>query len=150
MLATWLESGESLSAETLRAEGIHYERLTIGSHHERLAEVQKSGGYITQDEVQLRPDTPNLDTITAKFVDEHRHDEDEVRFVLEGEGIFDIRSRSDRWMRVVVHPGDLIVVPTGTWHRFFLTETKTMHCARLFQDKSGWTPHYRETGAAAE
>jgi 1,2-dihydroxy-3-keto-5-methylthiopentene dioxygenase len=67
-----------------------------------------------------------------------------VRFVLEGEGIFDIRSRDDRWMRVVVERGDLIVVPKDRHHRFMLTEHKTIRCVRLFQDKSGWTPHYRQ------
>ena len=71
------------------------------------------------------PSTPNLDAICAKFVDEHFHDDDEVRFVLEGEGIFDIRSRDDRWMRVVGRAGDLIVVPKDRHHRFMLTEQKT-------------------------
>jgi len=64
-------------------------------------------------------------------------------FVLEGEGIFDIRSKGDRWMRVKVEAGDLIVVPKERYHRFELTETKTIRCVRLFQDASGWVPEYR-------
>jgi 1,2-dihydroxy-3-keto-5-methylthiopentene dioxygenase len=100
-------------------------------------------GYVAEDVVALAPETPNLDAICAKFVDEHTHDEDEVRFVLEGEGIFDIRSHDDRWMRVTVEPGDLIVVPKDRNHRFMLTERKAIRCVRLFKDASGWVPHYR-------
>ena len=59
-----------------------------------------------------------------------------MRFVLEGEGIFDIRSRDDRWMRVVVEQGDLIVVPKDRHHRFMLTETKTIRCVRLFRTRA--------------
>ena len=69
--------------------------------------------------------------------------------MLEGEGIFDIRSRDDRWMRVKVEEGDLIVVPAKRYHRFELTETKTIRCVRLFQDQSGWVPVYRQEAAPA-
>ncbi len=100
-------------------------------------------GYVSQDLVALSPTTPNLDALGAKFAAEHHHDDDEVRFVLEGEGIFDIRSHDDRWMRVVVHPGDLIVVPKGRHHRFFLTEQRCIRCVRLFMDAAGWVPVYR-------
>jgi 1,2-dihydroxy-3-keto-5-methylthiopentene dioxygenase len=64
--------------------------------------------------------------------------------VLEGEGVFDIRSRDDRWMRVTVEEGDLIIVPKNRHHRFFLTDRKTIRCVRLFQDQSGWVPQYRD------
>lgn len=63
--------------------------------------------------------------------------------MLEGDGIFDIRSRDDRWMRVVVEVGDLIVVPAKRHHRFLLTDKKDIRCVRLFKDASGWVPHYR-------
>lgn len=63
--------------------------------------------------------------------------------MLEGAGVFDIRSSDDRWMRVVVEPGDLLVVPARRYHRFELTEARTIRCVRLFQDMSGWVPHYR-------
>lgn len=143
MHARWLDGeGTDIGADVLEAEGVTYARLE-GDYEAPLAEIKERGGHVHQDEVALRPDTPNLDAICAKFVDEHLHTEDEVRFVLEGEGVFDIRSRDDRWMRVTVEPGDLIVVPKDRHHRFFLTEKKTIRCVRLFQDPSGWTPHYR-------
>jgi 1,2-dihydroxy-3-keto-5-methylthiopentene dioxygenase len=145
MKAHWLERDGAIGIDELARNDVHYERLSTdaASYTPPLDALKRDRGYVEQDIVELAPSTPNLDAICAKFVDEHYHTEDEVRFVLEGEGIFDIRSRSDQWMRVVVEPGDLIVVPKDRHHRFMLTEQKTIRCVRLFQDRSGWTPHYR-------
>lgn len=149
MKAHWLRDddtlGERITAAELTEEGVTYEALaTAPSRYQPPLDALKADkGYVEQDVIALRPDTPNLEAICDKFVDEHRHTEDEVRFVLEGEGIFDIRSRDDRWMRVKVEPGDLIVVPENRHHRFMLTDDKTIRCVRLFKDRSGWVPHYR-------
>lgn len=145
MQARWIDTGESINGTRLSAEGVHYEALPLDEEafQPRLRELKEKAGYIEQDVIALKPDTPGLDVICAKFVDEHTHDEDEVRFVLEGAGVFDIRSCGDRWMEVTVEPGDLIVVPAGRYHRFRLTDAKAIRCVRLFQDKSGWVPHYR-------
>ena len=145
MRAHWLDDGRELAAEDLRAEGVLYEPLPEGSSRERLDLLKRERGYVQEDEIALRPSTPGLDGICAKFVDEHLHDEDEVRWIREGEGIFDIRSRGDRYMRVLVELGDLIVVPAQRYHRFQLTETKTVRAVRLFKDPSGWVPRYRPT-----
>ena len=146
MKATWLNEGAELSTSELLANDVYYERLATepSSYQTPLDALKDERGYVQQDEVALSPATPNIDAICAKFVDEHLHDDDEVRFVLEGEGIFDIRSRDDRYMRVVVEPGDLIVVPANRHHRFMLTESKAIRCVRLFKDASGWVPRYRE------
>jgi 1,2-dihydroxy-3-keto-5-methylthiopentene dioxygenase len=145
MKATWLDRSEAVGVEELLANDVYYTRLDTdpARYQVPIDQLKAERGYVEQDEVQLSPSTPNLDAICAKFVDEHFHDDDEVRFVLEGEGIFDIRSKDDRWMRVVVERGDLIVVPANRHHRFLLTESKHIHCVRLFKDSSGWTPHYR-------
>lgn len=146
MKATWLNEGTELSTPELLANDVYYERLATQpeSYQAPLDTLKDERGYVQQDEVALSPETPNIDAICAKFVDEHLHDDDEVRFVLEGEGIFDIRSHDDRYMRVVVEPGDLIVVPANRHHRFMLTESKAIRCVRLFKDASGWVPRYRE------
>lgn len=147
MRAHWLDRGGDISAETLAGHGVYSERIPPSPDAFRapLDRVKAERGYVTEDIVELRPQTPNLDTICAKFVDEHFHDEDEVRFVLEGRGIFDIRSTDDEWMRVEVEEGDLIIVPKDRHHRFMLTDEKNIRCVRLFKDASGWTPHYRAT-----
>ena len=145
MNAHWLEQGGDIAADELIAQGIHYEELPLAdeAYQPSLDVLKNQRGYIEQDVVALSPETPNLDAICKKFEDEHHHDDDEVRFVLEGEGIFDIRSNDDRWMRVVVERGDLIVVPKDRHHRFLLTDKKAIRCVRLFKDQAGWVPHYR-------
>ncbi len=144
MRAHWLDTDRSIAAETLVAEGLTYEALDPSDYQADLDALKTRQGYVEQDVVELKPDTPNLDAICAKFVGEHHHADDEVRFVLEGEGIFDIRSGEDAWMRVIVEPGDLIVVPKEKHHRFMLTESKHIRCVRLFKDPAGWVPVYRE------
>lgn len=145
MRAHWLEEGGAIDAATLDAQGVHYQALPLdeAGYQAPLDALKSARGYVEQDVVALQPDTPNLDTICAKFDREHTHDDDEVRFVLDGAGIFDIRSHDDRWMRVVVEAGDLIVVPKDRNHRFLLTDAKHIRCVRLFKDTSGWVPHYR-------
>jgi 1,2-dihydroxy-3-keto-5-methylthiopentene dioxygenase len=86
---------------------------------------------------------PNLQMVCDKFKDEHLHRDDEVRFVLSGAGIFDIRAADGRWMRLEVEASDLIVVPADLYHRFFLTERQEIRCVRLFKDAAGWVPEYR-------
>ena len=146
MKATWLDSGSLIEPSELAEEGIYTRTLPTEPtrYQPDIDALKEKGRYVTQDVIALSPDTEGLEALCDRFKDEHLHTEDEVRFVLEGEGVFDIRSHQDRWMHVLVEPGDLIVVPEGRHHRFFLTDKKTIRCVRLFKDKSGWTPHYRE------
>lgn len=147
----------TLDLEHLRAQGVVYERLELGPgvgpggesggselpYRARLEQLERERGYVEQDIVELGPETPGLAAICAKFADEHLHTDDEVRLVLAGAGVFDIRDDHDRWMRVSVEPGDLIVVPKDRYHRFFLSDSQQIRCVRLFQASAGWVPHYR-------
>ena len=83
----------------------------------------------------------------AKFSREHWHDEDEVRFIVRGRGIFHIHPREGSVFALEVEAGDLIRVPRGTWHWFDLCSDRRIRAIRLFQDPSGWTPHYTDSGA---
>ena len=148
MKLTWLESPDAaIDASELAKVGVLHECMAVDpiAYQPTLDVLKRERDYVEQDIVELQPDTPELPTICAKFSAEHLHTDDEVRYVLEGEGIFDIRSADDRWMRVVVEAGDLLVVPAHLHHRFLLTETQHIRCVRLFKDKSGWVPHYRAT-----
>ncbi len=122
-----------LTGEELAREGVLNQKLGTQpqEYQSTMDGLKKKNGYIEQDIVELKPAMPNLQEICDKFVDEHRHDEDEVRFILLGEGIFDIRSQKDQWMRVKVEQGDLIVVPAGRYHRFTLTEKKNISATAM-------------------
>jgi 1,2-dihydroxy-3-keto-5-methylthiopentene dioxygenase len=143
MHLSWLDSDAAISEAELERAGVHYERLPLDDYQGALERLKAARGYVTQDIVELHPAMPNLQAVCDKFKPEHLHRDDEVRFVLEGEGIFDIRAQDGRWMRVQVEAGDLIVVPADLYHRFFLTDRQQIRCVRLFKDASGWVPEYR-------
>lgn len=145
MRAHWLDREGEIAEAVLEKNGVYYQRIDTSPalYREPVDRVKAERGYIEEDIIELGPETPNLEAICAKFVAEHFHDDDEVRFVLEGEGIFDIRSNEDQWMRVLVEKGDLIVVPKDRHHRFLLTDSRRIRCVRLFKDTNGWVPHYR-------
>jgi 1,2-dihydroxy-3-keto-5-methylthiopentene dioxygenase len=153
MKLAWLNprtDDERVTADDLAAVGVLTETLdpSEAAAQPALDRLKASRGYVEQDVVELSPQTPELDTLCAKFEGEHLHTDDEVRFVLDGEGVFDLRSVDDRWMRVTVEAGDLIVVPANLHHRFFLTSRKQIRCVRLFKDSTGWVPHYRHAPEA--
>jgi 1,2-dihydroxy-3-keto-5-methylthiopentene dioxygenase len=116
-----------------------------------LAALKAQGGYVTADVIDIKPDTPNLDAMLNKFNKEHWHDEDEVRFTLEGHGLFYINPNlpegegNQPVVGIEVEPGDLLVVPKGTLHWFELCGDRRIRAIRLFQDMAGWTPRYTES-----
>jgi 1,2-dihydroxy-3-keto-5-methylthiopentene dioxygenase len=146
MKAYWLEDNRGISPDTLRENGVLCEQLGLdeAGWRIRIDALKRTHGYIQEDVVELNPATPALDALCDSFIREHRHDDDEVRFVLEGEGIFDIRSSGDSYMRVEVRKGDLIVVPKERYHSFRLTDQRAIRCLRLFREMSGWLPTYRD------
>jgi 1,2-dihydroxy-3-keto-5-methylthiopentene dioxygenase len=105
-------------------------------------ELKERGGYVTADVIDVTPETPGLEEMLAKFDREHWHDEDEVRFVIAGHGLFHIHADDGRVIAIEVGPGDLIRVPRGTRHWFNLCDDRRIRAIRLFQDVSGWTPNY--------
>ena len=113
---------------------------------DQINQLKAEGGYVAADVIDLFPDTPNLDVMLAKFSKEHWHDEDEVRFIIEGRGVFHIHPEGGEVVALEVEEGDLARVPAGTWHWFDLCEEKRIRAIRLFQDPAGWTPRYTESG----
>jgi 1,2-dihydroxy-3-keto-5-methylthiopentene dioxygenase len=144
----------------LSANGIEYERTSpeaplppdasaealLAAYRTKIEELNARGGYVTADVIDVKPDTPNLDAMLAKFRTEHWHDEDEVRFIVEGHGLFHIHPRQGPVFAIEVEAGDLIRVPRGTHHWFDLCVDRRIRAIRLFQDKSGWTPRYTDSG----
>lgn len=127
-------SADASSEEILRA------------YEPQIAELKRTGGYVTADVIDVNPNTPNLETMLAKFNIEHRHDEDEVRYIIAGRGLFHINPPQGPVVAIEVEAGDLIRVPRGTLHWFDLCGDRRIRAIRLFQDASGWTPHYTHSG----
>jgi 1,2-dihydroxy-3-keto-5-methylthiopentene dioxygenase len=118
----------------------------LAAYEAQIEALKRRGGYVVADVIDVRPETPNLETMLAKFSREHWHDEDEVRFIIEGRGLFHVHPRSGPLTAIEVEAGDLIRVPCGTWHWFDLCGERRIRAIRLFQDASGWTPHYTDSG----
>ena len=141
-------------AVIMEQQGIPYERwgtrATPGATDEDILtayqpdidKLKTERGYVTTDLVVLNKSTPNLENICKKFVDEHHHVEDEVRFVVEGEGVFEIFGKDAEPLKFKAEAGDLIVIPAERRHLFYLTETKAIRCIRLFKTTEGWDAIY--------
>jgi len=120
----------------------------LAAYAPEIAQLKARGGYVTADVIDVTAATPGLDAMLAKFNSEHWHDEDEVRFIVRGRGLFHVHPRDDGGpvIAIEVEAGDLIRVPRGTWHWFDLCADRDIRAIRLFQDKAGWTPHYTKSG----
>jgi 1,2-dihydroxy-3-keto-5-methylthiopentene dioxygenase len=141
--------------ECLKTFGIDYERWApahdvtadasaadvLSAYAKEIDDLKTRGGYVTADVIDVTPETPGLDEMLAKFDREHWHDEDEVRFVIAGHGLFHIHAEASV-VAIEVEAGDLLRVPKGTRHWFNLCGDRRIRAIRLFQDTSGWTPHY--------
>jgi 1,2-dihydroxy-3-keto-5-methylthiopentene dioxygenase len=152
------DSGEI--REYLSTLGIQYERWSpardiapgvgaetiLAAYSSEIERLKSQGGYVTADVIDVGPETPNLDAMLAKFDREHSHNEDEVRFIIEGRGIFHIHPETGLVIAIEVGAGDLIRVPRGTKHWFNLCPDRRIRAIRLFQDPSGWTPEYTHSG----
>jgi hypothetical protein len=92
---------ESDIRSALAGMGIDYERWSLdrvppdssadavlAAYANEVDEMKLRGGYVTADVIDVNPSTPNLEAMLARFDREHTHDEDEVRFILAGRGIF--------------------------------------------------------------
>lgn len=159
-------------AECLAALGIDYERWptdgrvaanasaeeVLVAYSSEIEALKARGDYVTADVIDVTQETPGLETMLARFNREHWHDEDEVRFIIAGKGVFHIHARdgsgkeSDNGtdegivVAIEVESGDLIRVPRGTLHWFDLCADRHIRAIRLFQDVAGWTPHYTDSG----
>ena len=151
-------NNEAAVRSSLAALGIDYERWSLdrvppdssaeavlAAYADEIADMKERGGYVTADVIDVNPSTPNLDAMLARFDKEHTHDEDEVRFILAGRGIFFLHI-DGRVASVEVGPGDMLRVPRGTTHWFTLCEDRRIRAIRWFQSTAGWTPNYTASG----
>jgi 1,2-dihydroxy-3-keto-5-methylthiopentene dioxygenase len=119
----------------------------LAAYTDEIERLKADGGYVTADVINVNPQTPGLDAMLAKFSREHWHDDDEVRFIIHGRGLFHIRPRQGPVLAIEVEAGDLLRVPQGTWHWFDLCADRQIRAIRLFKDPAGWAPNYTDSGA---
>jgi 1,2-dihydroxy-3-keto-5-methylthiopentene dioxygenase len=118
----------------------------LAFYGDTIDDLKARGGYTTADVIDVTPQTPGLDAMLTRFNAEHWHDEDEVRLIVEGRGLFHIHPVNGPVFVIEVYPGDLIRVPKGTHHWFDLCGERRIRAIRLFQNPSGWNPNYTHSG----
>lgn len=140
---------------TLAAVGVRFERWqavapiapgaraedVIAAYKPQIDTLMAERGYVTVDVISLNDDHPQKAELRAKFLDEHRHAEDEVRFFVAGRGLFSLHI-DDYVYAVLCEKNDLISVPAGTAHWFDMGEHPHFIAIRLFNNPEGWVANF--------
>ena len=104
-------------------------------------------GFRSVDVVSIAPDNPQREAMRAKFLDEHFHKEDEVRFFVAGSGLFTLHVDGNVY-EILCTQGDLIAVPDSTRHWFDMGPEPSFIAIRFFTDPDGWVGHFTGTDIA--
>ena len=142
-------------ARELAAAGVRFERWhaghpvapgagqdeVIAAYRGDIDRLMAEEGYRAVDVISLAPDHPDRETLRKKFLDEHTHAEDEVRFFVAGSGLFSLHLGT-RVYEVLCEQGDLIGVPDGTRHWFDMGPTPSFVAIRLFTNAAGWVAQF--------
>jgi 1,2-dihydroxy-3-keto-5-methylthiopentene dioxygenase len=106
-------------------------------------------GFRSVDVVSIAPDNPQREAMRAKFLDEHFHKEDEVRFFVAGSGLFTLHV-DDRVYEIQCVQDDLIAVPDSTRHWFDMGPEPNFVAIRFFTEPDGWVGHFTGTDIAGK
>jgi len=140
------EPDKDVSMDEAKALGVLHWKLDVDNYAAKLSEIKAERGYNYEDMVDSSK-IPDFPAKVATFAKEHLHDDEEIRFCLDGSGFFDVRDQrngADKWLRLVFAKGDMIVLPAGIYHRFVVDETGFFKVLRLFCGEPVWTAHNRE------
>ncbi|QIG79879.1 1,2-dihydroxy-3-keto-5-methylthiopentene dioxygenase [Stakelama tenebrarum] len=113
----------------------------LSAYAPEIGGLKADKGYQSVDVIRMVPDHPEKDALRSKFLSEHRHSEDEVRFFVEGEGLFTLRT-DDTVYAMLCEAGDLISVPAGMRHWFDMGPTPRFTAIRLFTNPDGWVAKF--------
>jgi 1,2-dihydroxy-3-keto-5-methylthiopentene dioxygenase len=138
-------------AEALGAVGVQFERWplkpldsdsdVLAVYADEIARLTAQGGYRAIDVARIAPDHPERAALRGKFLSEHTHGEDEVRFFVEGEGLFTLHHET-RVFTMLCSAGDLISVPAGMRHWFDMGASPRFTAIRLFVNPDGWIAQF--------
>ena len=113
----------------------------LAAYAEEIGRVQAEGSYPTVDAIRLTPDHPDRLALREKFLAEHTHGEDEVRFFVEGRGLFCLHLEGEV-LQVLCESGDWISVPAGTRHWFDMGPEPSFCALRFFDNPEGWVARF--------
>ncbi|MDH4257041.1 MAG: cupin domain-containing protein [Gammaproteobacteria bacterium] len=145
-------------ADLLAARGVRFEQWDAGAairagdpqdkviaaYREDIDRLMADEGYQTVDVVSMAPDHPDKKAFRQKFLAEHTHSDDEVRFFVDGHGLFSLHLDNEVY-EVLCEKGDLISVPANTRHWFDMGPNPRFVAIRLFNNPEGWVANF--TGA---
>ncbi len=120
----------------------------LEAYGEAVERLKQERGFKTADVLSMVPDHPDKVALRNKFLHEHTHSEDEVRFFVEGQGLFTIH-KAGRVYNVLCEKGDLIGVPDGTPHWFDMGPNPRFTAIRLFTNTEGWVAHHTGSDIAS-
>ena len=119
----------------------------LEAYTDAIAQVKRDGGYATVDAIRMTPDHPDREPLRRKFLEEHTHAEDEVRFFVEGCGLFVLHIGAEV-LSVLCERGDLMRVPAGTRHCFDMGSQPRFCAVRWFNNPEGWVAQYTGSSIA--
>jgi len=162
-----LGSGHDLGTiqEILNTIGVIYERwdantplavdadqdAVLAAYADDINTLNQRFNFQSIDVVSLQPDNPKKDEMRQMFLSEHTHDDFEVRFFVEGQGLFYLRPQQEapgKVMAVHCTAGDLISVPAGMTHWFDMGPEPSFKAIRFFSTDNGWVGHFTDSGIA--
>jgi 1,2-dihydroxy-3-keto-5-methylthiopentene dioxygenase len=117
----------------------------LEAYREPVRGLQQLYGFQSADVIGVHPEHPQKAELRAKFLDEHTHSDFEVRFFVQGRGLFYLHP-GDRVYALLCERGDLISVPAGLKHWFDLGAEPHLQCIRLFTTPEGWVANYTGDG----
>ncbi|KAL8749351.1 MAG: hypothetical protein Q9199_007739 [Rusavskia elegans] len=133
------DSGRSVDPEYLSKLGVLYRHCPS---IEAVDSIASERSYKNRDEIIVSPEKMGsaYEDKVKMFFNEHLHEDEEIRYILDGEGFFDVRGIEDEWVRIRLVKGDLIILPAGIYHRFTTDSKNYIKAMRLFKDEPKWTP----------
>ncbi|MCJ1471082.1 1,2-dihydroxy-3-keto-5-methylthiopentene dioxygenase, partial [Pseudocyphellaria aurata] len=139
------DCGRSVSADELARIGVVYRSCPSIAAVDAIASERS---YKNRDEIVVSPGSmgAQYEAKVRMFFDEHLHEDEEIRYILDGRGFFDVRDGHDSWIRIALEKNDLIILPAGLYHRFTTDSENYIKAMRLFKDEPKWTPLNRDPG----
>lgn len=140
------DKDQTVSLEELAEIGVLYWYIDADDYEEKLSAICKERKYGHRSLVDICAGRTMQSTLD-KFYEEHLHEFEEIRFIMDGNAIFDVRDKFDEWIRIELEKNELIVLPAGMYHRFTLGDSGRVKAMRLFlaeQPEPIWTPENRD------